>query len=174
MNSAFMYDGSYWTLLNKVGATATNAFGINDAGTIAGNYTMDGHDYGFTYYGGDFHDLNFPQAQNTRPVGINDHGDIVGRYWNDGGTIYGFVYHNGKFETLAMPGAEIVRVFGINNAGQIVGLYTKDGGTTYHGFLGTPVRGIILSFLALGRLRLVYLPSLRARARHRSSSSAAA
>jgi probable HAF family extracellular repeat protein len=107
------------------------------------------HKYAFTYYDGDFHDLNGLQGQNTRAVGINDHGDVVGRYWNDGGTIYGFVYHDGKFETLSMPGAQIVRALGINNAGQIVGLYTKDQGTTYHGFLGTPVRGLSALFLLL-------------------------
>jgi probable HAF family extracellular repeat protein len=150
-SSGFMHNvnSNSWTYLDKVGSTLTNAYGINDAGTIVGNYTMDGHDYGFTYYGGTLHDFNFPQAQNTRAVGINDHGDIVGRYWNDGGTIHGFVYHDGKFETLAMPGAEIVRVLGINNAGQIVGLYTKDGRTSYHGFLATPVRGISALFLLL-------------------------
>ena len=141
-------DTDSWISFNKAGATITAAYGINDAGTVVGNYTLEGHDYGFTY-DGTLHDFNFPQAQNTRAVGINDGGDIVGRYWNDGGTMYGFVYHDGKFETLTMPGAEIVRVHAINNAGQIVGLYTKDQGTTYHGFLATPVRGLSALFLLL-------------------------
>jgi hypothetical protein len=147
----FVYniDSSSWTFPFGTLGDEERIYGINDAGTVVGNYIINGKEYSFyfSFYNNQWYDLNVPGAQNTRVLGINDHGDIVGRYWSDFPNMGGFVYHDGKFEIPAMPGAQIVKVCGINNAGQIVGIYTKDG--SYHGFLGTPVRGLSALFLLL-------------------------
>jgi hypothetical protein len=73
------------------GATGgTFAFGINDAGTIAGQYNIGTTNYGFLLDSGNhLTTVTIPGATNTQIFGIDDRGDIVGTY-EDASGFHGF------------------------------------------------------------------------------------
>jgi probable HAF family extracellular repeat protein len=108
------------------GSTFTQAFGINDAGQIVGDYNdADGVEHGFLDADGSFINIDEPGASATNPLGVNDAGQIVG------GILFGgFVYRAGSFTDVSCCPQ------GINNAGQLVGSFA-DSSFAIHGFLDT-------------------------------------
>ena len=77
------------------GASATQAFGLNDQGEVVGAYTTGTGDnavsHGFTWMNGKFTTVNYPMASSTTINGVNDEGDIVGFYTDAKGNTDGFV-----------------------------------------------------------------------------------
>jgi probable HAF family extracellular repeat protein len=77
------------------GASATQAFGLNDAGEVVGTYTTgtgnNAVTHGFTWLNGKFVTVNFPTASSTTINGVNNEGDIVGFYTDAKGNTDGFV-----------------------------------------------------------------------------------
>ena len=77
------------------GASATQAFGLNDAGEFVGTYTTgtgnNAVTHGFTWMNGKFTTVNYPMASSTAINGVNDEGDIVGFYTDAKGNTDGFV-----------------------------------------------------------------------------------
>jgi probable HAF family extracellular repeat protein len=77
------------------GASATQAFGVNDNGEIVGTYTTgtgnNAVTHGFTWMNGKFTTVNYPMASSTTINGVNDEGDIVGFYTDAKGNTDGFV-----------------------------------------------------------------------------------
>jgi len=132
----FIYsDGSY-TTLSVAGAFNTEAFGINNAGQIVGDYQNGVFRQGFLYSGGSFTTLNVPGKQQTMPFDINNAGQVVGYSNNNNGDVtQGFIYSGGIYTNLTVPGAVKTWAFGINDAGQVVGAYFD--GTNNHGYLYT-------------------------------------
>src|SRR5215471_7607039 len=73
--------GPTFTAIDVPGAISTNAFDINRAGDIVGDYVgADGHTHGYLLSGNRFIQIDFPNAILTSAFGINPRGDIVGRY----------------------------------------------------------------------------------------------
>ena len=122
--------------------TAEAAFGINDKGTIVGQYSdsATGTSPGFVYAGGKFTILN-PVANDMQVFaqGINDNGLVVGFYNTDGVHDHGFLYDttHQSYTLLADPVVAnllFTQFLGINDHGEVVGYYqTNDG--SQHGFL---------------------------------------
>ena len=77
------------------GASATQAFGLNDEGEVVGTYTIgtgnNAVTHGFTWMNGRFTTVNFPGASSTTINGVNDAGDIVGFFTDAKGNTDGFV-----------------------------------------------------------------------------------
>jgi len=77
------------------GASATQAFGLNDQGEVVGAYTIGTGDnavsHGFTWMNGKFTTVNYPAASSTTINGVNDEGDIVGFYTDAKGNTDGFL-----------------------------------------------------------------------------------
>ena len=117
------------------GATSTEAWGINDAGEIAGNYVDKTGYHAFLYSGGNYSTLEVPGATSTYACGINNSGQIVGYwyYWDADNLIaynHGFVYDRAakSYQTIDYPYPAGYKYpdtyfFGINNSGEIVGSY---------------------------------------------------
>jgi hypothetical protein len=60
-------------------ADNTEAFGINDAGSISGFYYANlGEHYGFTYTDGAFHEVVVPGAVDPMLFRIKNNGNVVG------------------------------------------------------------------------------------------------
>jgi probable HAF family extracellular repeat protein len=76
----FISSGGSLTTLNIAGATRTEAYGINNAGQVVGDYsTNNGATYGgFLYNSGSFTTFNVPGSIGTIPLDINSTGQIVG------------------------------------------------------------------------------------------------
>jgi hypothetical protein len=138
-----------FTLVTKPGAPAggsapsLNAFGINNRGDVAGEYTAAGGitDGFIKLAGGAFHTLAVPGATETVALGLNDNDTVVGAYIDGtgaSGTIHGFIWRIGGHFIMAddpnITGFTILN--SINDEGDIVGFYEDSHGL--HGLLAFP------------------------------------
>jgi hypothetical protein len=120
------------------GPGGTSVFGINSAGTMAGNYAdADGVVHGFVLIGGQFTNVTVPNSFYSELAHINSQGTAVGDFVDDQGLDRGFTYSSDGTITylpLAAPGATTIPI-GINNPGAVTGPYSTDNGATFHGFI---------------------------------------
>jgi hypothetical protein len=83
MYHGFLKEYGTYTTIDVPGATETFPDGINNLGTIEGQW--DNADYtaqGFLITSaGHFVNLDHPGPEMTAIVGINDRGDVCGGYW---------------------------------------------------------------------------------------------
>lgn len=86
-----MYDGTSFTSIDYPGASMTNAYDINNDGTIVGRYRDVKVDHGYVFDGTSFTSIDFPGASTTYAVAINDSGSITGYYVDAIGTRHGFI-----------------------------------------------------------------------------------
>lgn len=140
-NSAgFVFNNGSYTPLSVPGSQQTEAFGINNAGQVVGDYWNDNvnagfHD-GFLYSQGLFTTIQVSGFQQTVPFGINSSSEIVGYVNNNFGAVsQGFIYMAGSITILNVPGSTGTWAYGVNDAGQVVGTYADATGT--HGFIYT-------------------------------------
>jgi len=122
--------------------TAEAAFGINDHGTIVGQYTDSntGTSPGFVFAKAAFTTLN-PVANDSQVFaqGINNNGLVVGFFNTDGVHDHGFLFNtnSNSYNLLAdpvVPNLLFTQFLGINDHNEAVGYYqTNDG--SQHGFL---------------------------------------
>lgn len=100
----------------------TSPNGVNDSGTVVGDYSAANNTYyGFAYSGGTFTTIGFllecSQDCGTIPWGINDSGVIVGEADSSSVTvpqIEGFYGFNGSYSLIAFPGADHTAIDGIS------------------------------------------------------------
>jgi probable HAF family extracellular repeat protein len=128
---------SNFTQINFPGFHNTGALGINNAGSIVGEYNgipiqSFGNVLGFLYQGGAYTTLEVRGSFDTYASGINDAGIIVGYYFDAQFNSHGFLYQGGTFTTLDFPGASSTWPLGINDAGSIVGNYLDDTGSRHY------------------------------------------
>jgi len=132
------------TTLDFPGASDTAAFGINESGTVVGQWDLldSGGNliaaHGFTWDNGRFTQVDFPGSGDTFVGGINARGNLVGEY-DSGPTAtvgHGFVFSKGQFTSFDVPaaGSTLTQLNDINANGQILGVYIDADGAE-HGFL---------------------------------------
>jgi len=137
----FLWSHGVFTTVDAtpLGATLTNARGINPDGDIVGLYHDTGGGHGFLRrYDGTFTaiDVVLPgvTVANTAANAINPAGQIVGDYRTSDGIVHGYLLSEGTFTSFDYPGAVKTYPFGISANGWIVGFYDDSGGAR-HGFL---------------------------------------
>jgi hypothetical protein len=121
-------DGSFSPLITEPNDTTnlTTGDGINNLGTICGNYMgSDQQIHGFFKNGETFTEYNYPGASSTAVFGINDAGDFVGSY----GSYFAFASIGGTARPILPQFFGLARA--INNANAIVGDYQL---SLLHGF----------------------------------------
>ena len=126
-----------FTEITVPGGITPGVFGINNHGTIVGNYCLPDSPNvvrGFLWRHWRYTQIDYPGALGTGCSGINDEGQIVGWYVDALQNTHGFLLDEDGFRTLDVPGAGSTFALGINNRGQIVGRYV-DGAQVQHGFL---------------------------------------
>jgi hypothetical protein len=120
-----------YTSFDVPGATInTAAFGINNAGTIAGLYYQNGYHGFIRTPGGSYTTIDVDGGPDTFIFGINASGRIVGGYGNaeDYTSVHGFIYDNGTYTfPFDVPGSFGSWPAGINRTGQIIGQYSQNG-----------------------------------------------
>ena len=145
----FLYSSGVFSTIDAPGAGGqTLARGINEAGTIAGEFDAT---HGFLYSAGTFLQLDVPGATVTRAFGIDNRDQVVGLYEDGSGRTYGFLYSGGTYETIRYPDSGRTVAAGINDSGLIVGLAGNSG------FVATPIpepEMYALILLGLGLLAL--------------------
>ncbi len=138
-------NGNTLTILPQVNGTTTSevAFGINDKGTIVGQYadSNTGTMPGFVYAKGSFTTLN-PVSNDMQVFaqGINNNGLVIGFYNTDGIHDHGFLYNssNNQYTLLNDPNVAnllFTQFLGINDQGEAVGYYQNTTDGSQHGFL---------------------------------------
>jgi uncharacterized membrane protein len=137
--NGFIWEGNSSCFpLSDSPANLTEAWGVNDGGTVVGFFEdAAGNFQGFEYTKGKYTTIACPNWTDTRALGINDAGLIVGDNANStSGPYNGFLYKSGKCIAVNFPKAASTSAKGINKSGQISGWYTDAQGAT-HGFVKT-------------------------------------
>jgi probable HAF family extracellular repeat protein len=135
---AFSYQDGKMQDLGTLGGDFSTAFGINDAGQIAGyaeNADRDRH--AFLYENGKMRDLGTLGGLESEAHAINNSGQVVGVANLPNGDAHAFLYSDGKMQDLGTldrnPKCRS-QANAINSAGLIVG-YSKSNGLESHAFL---------------------------------------
>ena len=152
--NAFDLSGGKVQTFIPLGGSAATAFGINDQGTIVGQYTNGGEMPGFIRPNAqDAIRINAPSGPDiVNAQGINNEGLVVGFYVGTDGQDHGFMANerdaqDGELTGTAIadptiptvpgePGATFVfsQILAVNDKGIAVGYY-GDSTTSQHGFL---------------------------------------
>jgi uncharacterized membrane protein len=151
--NAFVLNHGKITTFIPTGGKSATAFGINDQGTIVGQFVTDNATPGFIMNGRSVITLNAPSGPNiVNAQGINNKGLVVGFYQGTDDQVHGFIASqnaakHGVLTGIAVadptipnvpgePGATFVfsQILGINDKGIAVGYY-GDSTTSQHGFL---------------------------------------
>jgi hypothetical protein len=124
-------------------ATETDAFGINNAGTIAGDYVdAKGVQHGMIK-GGKLFTIDHPDCTTSGGFssgaiafyGLNKSCAAAGWCTSTKTGLYeGFVYASGKFTPINFPKSSGTQALGVNDTGDVVGLYLDSSGVQ-HGFV---------------------------------------
>jgi probable HAF family extracellular repeat protein len=134
--SGFTYSGGTFTDLNVPGADGTYAWGINDAGTVAGYYFNSSGFFGYTYAGGTYTSFSVPGAAITAAYDINNAGHMAGQYqMTYAGPIQSFLFNGTNYVDIAVPGASMTQAWGLNDLDQVVGVFMLAEGGDLHNFL---------------------------------------
>ena len=118
-----------YTTLDDPNGSNTQAYGINNAGQIVGEYDFA---HGFLYSGGNYTTID-DGTVSTIAWGISGLGQIVGEFTNNG-VVDGFRLSGGTYTTLfdTDPAAFSTVAHSINTAGQIVGAYSTNTAPFVH------------------------------------------
>lgn len=148
---AFVLSNGVLTTLDFPAASDTYATGINESGTVVGQWDLlDAFGnvlivHGFIWSHGTFAQFDFPGAGDTYLFGINASGDLVGG-WDPAITSpleHGFICSKGQCSSFDFPGSNITQADDINANGQIAGTYIDPSGRQ-HAFLDD--KGTFTSF----------------------------
>ena len=133
--SFFLKNGKF-TILQVPGEGFTSPLGLNNRGTIVGNFTAHGTNttQAFILKNGRYTKVAVPGAIHVTFWDVNDAGDIVGEATTSISPFqsYSFLYRDGTVIPLpTYPGADLTRAYSINNKGELTGqLITRRPGQT--------------------------------------------
>ena len=107
-------------------AIDTIGAGINDAGTVAGNY--DDADYGMHGFvrsaSGQITTFDVPECAGAHPTAINNKGQVMGTCADSKNRVVGFMRSaNGNFKTFRVLGSGDSEAADMNDKGLITGRY---------------------------------------------------
>lgn len=127
------------------------AYGINDAGQIAGHTRTGGVSRAFLYNSGSFQDLGTLGGTESQSSGINSSGQVVGYATNSDGSPRAFLYSGtGPMQDLGTLGGATSSANDINDLGHVVGTAAGSDGNL-HAFLwsgGGPMQDLGIGFFA--------------------------
>jgi uncharacterized membrane protein len=135
-----------YELVSYPGAPETFGNGINDNGSVVGNYHTRRGDVtssrSFVRTRGTYRTLALHRlcAGRSEAWGISDRGAVVGFFSDAAGAVHGYVStRTGSPSRIDVPRADATRVYSITDRGVLYGTYDDTRGIS-HGFIATPVR----------------------------------
>ncbi len=131
-SSGFVGTAGDLTAFSYPASDYTSAQGINDSGTVVGEYrdnSVSGNVFrGFVMNDGTFTSVNIlPTATSTFPYAINNEGDTAGGYRTADGNIHGYVDIGGQVTTVDIAGSDLTYVHAINNNDDYAGFANREG-----------------------------------------------
>ena len=118
-------------------ATETDSYGVNNFGTIAGDFIdSSGIQHGMLLGKKTvFATLDYSKCSSVIAVyAVNNHCTAVGWCTGTSGSPIAFTWSKGKFTDIGFPNATATEATGINDSGDVVGLYL-DSASVQHGFV---------------------------------------
>jgi hypothetical protein len=132
----FVLSGTTYSSFDYPGASSTQGYGMNTAGTIVGIYFPSGsvNGHAFEKIGSTFTNIDPPGIMSAVALGINAPGDVIGEYTDNAGQ-HGYLWMHGAAAPteITYSGVSQIIPYGINDAGTIVGSCSISG--TSYGFL---------------------------------------
>jgi probable HAF family extracellular repeat protein len=106
----------------------TDAFAINAAGTVVGQFRTASHQHAMCYRNGVAEDLGTLGGHYSSALAVNRAGQIAGWAETRNLDAHAFLYSAGKMRDLGTLGGATSQAYGINDAGEVVGAAgTRDG-----------------------------------------------
>ncbi len=138
---AFVYENGQMRGLGAFSGGRSDAYGLNDAGTVVGTSLVTGVGgqpntwRAFAYSGGALTELDLGGTYSIA-WDINNAGQIVGEWGPsiDGGS-HAFVFKDGAVTDLGSLGGNVTYALSINQRGDVVGHGLTGPGDTLHGFI---------------------------------------
>jgi hypothetical protein len=137
--------GTKTAVMEPNGAGGTECWGINDSGTLVGDYIdSTGTYHGFVDVAGTFTTIDPPGTTKTVVYGIANTGEMGGYFIDASGVQHGFIYDGTTYTTVDNPAiTSSENVFGVNSSGAytLYGLNKKNAGVSflYSGTTITPI-----------------------------------
>lgn len=131
------------------GGTWSSAYGINDAGDVAGYGQVSGGDFrGFVWSPQTGYTiLGTLGGANSYAMDLNDSGEVVGSSQTASGYLNAFLYSDGLMQDLGTLGGSSSDAYGINSAGDVAGYSYIAGDGMTHAFLDE--NGVMLDLNSL-------------------------
>ncbi len=134
----YLYANGAFTQLDFPGAQLTEAFAINDAGVIVGNYQInDTSPHAFIYQNGVYTNIDYPGTGNAVATAVNNSGVVAGIFDDQFGG-HGYIYKNGQFMQIDDPSGLDTALSAVNDNEELVGSINTSKGTLP--FVGIPQR----------------------------------
>jgi len=124
--------------LDFPGAVQTEAFAINDNGTIVGYFSNTPSPnlfrHGFMYNSGQWAAVNYPSSTlQTELSGVSDSNLIIGTTIKGSNATGSFLYKNGTFKKIVMPNSNVpTYANGVSPGNNLI-----TGSSGYKGFIAT-------------------------------------
>lgn len=146
---AFLYSSGAVTNLGALlGALASQAHDVNDAGLVVGSYRRSsGRSHPFLYDGHTAMDLGTMGYEFGEAFGVNASGQVAGRVEDGPGPMHAFLFSAGSMVDIGTLGGTEAQAFAINDLGHVVGNSALASGTAAHSFLYDGTRMIDLGTL---------------------------
>jgi probable HAF family extracellular repeat protein len=136
-NHGYLYSNGSFTQLDFPGSQLTEAFSINDAGVIIGDYQINSTSpHAFIYQNGVYTNIDYPGTNNGFVSAINNSGLVAGIFVDPFGRTHGYTYQNGQFTQIDDPTGLATQVTAVNDKGYLVGYVNMTIGTAP--FVGIP------------------------------------
>lgn len=121
VHNCFTYDsktGAKAAVSDPLGARGTECWGINDAGTIVGDYIDSvGVHRAYIDAGGTFTTIDPPGSLSAIAYAVSNSGVVGGTYVDIKGVGHGFLYDGTTYTTVDVPGSLETEVWGVNSSG---------------------------------------------------------
>lgn len=150
MLEGFKYDNGNFDIISSPEFEVHGAFGINDHGTIVGNFFFPRESLSGTYFlrQGVFTRFSVPGATDTRVYGINNAEEVVGQYVDAQAVRRSFFSRGALIEDITRNGEEVL-AYDLNDRGEVVGTISTEEGQ----------RGFVLRH---GKYKLIHFPGATA------------
>jgi len=136
-NHGYLYSNGTFVQLDFPGSQLTEAFAINDAGVIVGDYQINSTSpHAFIYQNGGYTNIDYPGTNGGFASAINNSGVVAGVFHDLSGGIHGYLYEAGRFTQIDDPAGLGTALSAINDNQYLVGSINTRSGTAP--FIGIP------------------------------------